>query len=112
MAATPARSLPSDPGLLVALSLLFNLSACGFLILAVVRLAVLPTSWRVAGRRFFDPGGRPGPGLAGFGAPAGTGSIWRRFRNPRRTRAGGEAAGLAGLLPGQPDVGGEGPGEV
>jgi hypothetical protein len=28
------------------LSLLFNLSACGFLVLAVVRLAVLPTSWR------------------------------------------------------------------
>jgi hypothetical protein len=30
---------------------------------------LVPTSWRRAGRRFFDPGGRPGPGLPGFGAP-------------------------------------------
>ena len=29
---------------------------------------VLPTSWRGAGRRFFEPGGRPGPGLPGFRA--------------------------------------------
>ena len=29
---------------------------------------VLPTSWRGAGGRLFDPGGRPGPGLPGFGA--------------------------------------------
>jgi hypothetical protein len=52
----------------------------GLLVLVSVRLTVLPTSWRVAGRRFFDPAGRPGPGLEGFGALAGTGSIWRRFR--------------------------------
>ena len=52
------------------------------------RLTVLPTSWRVAGWRFFEPGGRPGPGLPGFGALARPGSAWRMFRNPRRTRAG------------------------
>jgi hypothetical protein len=39
--------------------------------LGSLRLTVLPTSWRVAGRRFFEPGGRPGPGLPGFGALAG-----------------------------------------
>src|ERR1700750_2919935 len=106
-----------------ALSLLFNLPACGFLglgrgslggladvvagwpgagswVLAVVRLVVLPTSWRVAGCRFFDPGGRPGPGLAGFGALAGTGSVWRRFRNPRRTRAGVRRPGWQGRCQG------------
>src|SRR6266540_1722104 len=33
------------------------------------RFVVLPTSWRGAGRRFFDPGGRPGPGLAGDDQP-------------------------------------------
>jgi hypothetical protein len=54
------------------LSLLFNLSACWSLVLASVRLTVLPTSWRVAGRWFFEPAGRPGPGLEGFGASAGT----------------------------------------
>lgn len=35
------------------------------------RLTVLPTSWRVARCLFFEPGGRPGPGLDGFGAAAG-----------------------------------------
>ena len=42
--------------------------------LSVFELSVLgffPTLRRGAGRRVFDPGGRPGPGLAGFGAPAG-----------------------------------------
>jgi len=34
---------------------------------------VLPTSWRGAGWRFLNPGGRPGPGLPGFGALAGQG---------------------------------------
>jgi hypothetical protein len=42
-------------------------------------LVVLPTSWRGAGRRFFDPGGRPGPGLPGFGAPAGQPMVARMF---------------------------------
>src|SRR6201989_3102937 len=112
-----------------ALSLLFNLPACGFLglgrgslggladvvagwpgagswVLAVVRLVVLPTSWRVAGCRFFDPGGRPGPGLAGFGALAGTGSVWRRVREPRRARGGGGGRGVRGRRPGRPLIGG------
>jgi len=33
----------------------------------VAGLVVLPTSWWGAGGRFFEPGGRPGPGLPGFG---------------------------------------------
>ena len=46
--------------------------AClGFSGLFWVRFTVLPTSHRVAGRRFFDPAGRPGPGREGFGALAG-----------------------------------------
>jgi hypothetical protein len=49
--------------------------------------------------------------LPGFGALARPGSIWRMLRNPRRTRAGGQPAGRAGLLPGQPDVGGQAAGE-
>ena len=76
------------------------------------RLRVLPTSWRPAGRRFFDPGGRPGPGLPGFGAPAGQAVAWRMFRNPRRTRAGVQPAGRAGPFPGQAQVFGERPGEA
>jgi hypothetical protein len=45
-------------------------------------LVVLPTSWRGAGRRFFDPGGRPGPGLPGFGAPVRQGMVARMFQTP------------------------------
>ena len=76
------------------------------------RLTVLPTSWRVAGWRFFEPGGRPGPGLPGFGTLARSGSAWRMFRNPRRTRAGVSLAGRAGPLPGQPQVFGESAGPL
>ena len=54
----------------------------------VLLLVLLPTSWRVAGWRFFEPGGRPGPGLPGFGAAARRGSVPWMARNPRRTRAG------------------------
>ncbi len=40
--------------------------------LASSRLTVLPTSWRVAGCRFFDPGGSTGPrGLHGLQRQAG-----------------------------------------
>ena len=53
-------------------------------------------SWRGAGRRFFDPGGLPGPGLPGLGAPAGQQAFARMFRNPRRTRAGVSRPGGAG----------------
>ena len=51
------------------------------------------TSCRVAGRWFFEPSGRPGPGRDGFGAPAGEPVFTRRFlgwhfccsrRGPRR----------------------------
>src|ERR1035441_9151100 len=63
-------------------------------------LGFFPTSWRVAGRRFFEPGGRPGPGLPGFGAPAGEAVFARMFRNPRRTRAGVSRPGGAGFFPG------------
>jgi len=49
---------------------LFNLPAWWFFFLDCSGFSFLPTSWRVAGRRFFDPGGRPGPGLEGFGALA------------------------------------------
>ena len=49
---------------------------------------IFPTSWRGAGCRLVDPGGRPGPGLPGFGAPARQGRAWWMFRNPRRTRGG------------------------
>jgi hypothetical protein len=41
-----------------------------------------------AGRRFFEPGGLPGPGLAGFWRAGGEGDRRADFRNPRRTRAG------------------------
>ena len=62
---------------------------------------VLPTSWRGAGRRFFDPGGRPGPGLPGFGASAGQGMVVWMFLNPRRTRAGVSRPGGAGRSQGR-----------
>lgn len=65
------------------------------------RLVVLPTSWRVAGRRFFEPDGRPGPGRLGFGARAGQGKLGRRFLNPRRTRAGVSRPGSAGFSHGR-----------
>jgi hypothetical protein len=42
----------------------------------------------VAGCRFLEPVGRPGPGRDGFGARAGDGVVARMFRNPRRTLAG------------------------
>ena len=70
------------------------------LFLGSARLTVLPTSWQVAGCRFFDPGGRPGPGLPGFGALAGQGSAWRMVRNPRRTRAGVSRPGGQGRCQG------------
>ena len=59
------------------------------------------TSWRGAGWRFFEPGGLPGPGLPGFGAPAGQGTIARMFLNPRRTRAGVSRPGGAGRSQGR-----------
>jgi hypothetical protein len=76
----------------------------------VVFFRFFPTSWRVAGRRFFDPGGRLGPGLPGFGAPAGQPAVARMFRNPRRTR-GGEPAGRGRAFPGAAEVCGQRPGE-
>jgi hypothetical protein len=105
---TPRTEAPAETW---TLSLLFNPSACWFPSWGWSRLTVLPTSWRVAGRRFFDPGGRPGPGLPGFGALARAGSAWQMFRNPRRTRAGVSRPWRAGPLPGQPDVGGQPAGE-
>ena len=51
-------------------------------------------AWRQAG--FFDPGCLPGPGLPGFGAPAGQRTFARMFRNPQRTRAGVSRPGGAG----------------
>ncbi|MFI1711839.1 hypothetical protein [Streptomyces griseoruber] len=48
----------------------------------------LPTSSRAAGRRFLEPGGLPGPGPDGCGAPAGEPVFAGRFLNPVRTRAG------------------------
>jgi len=63
-------------------------------------LTVLPTSHRVAGRWFFDPAGRPGPGLEGFGALAGTGSASRMRRNPLRTRDGVRRPGGQGRCQG------------
>src|SRR5207244_787079 len=53
--------LPTDNRL--ALSLLFNPFCLRVFVLGWSRLTVLPTSWRAAGRRFLEPGGRPGPGL-------------------------------------------------
>ncbi|WP_435882530.1 TetR-like C-terminal domain-containing protein [Streptomyces umbrinus] len=52
------------------------------------RFTVIPGSWRGAGLRLFESGGRPGPGLEGLGTPAGRAVFARRFLNPRRTRAG------------------------
>ena len=65
------------------------------------RLTVLPTSWLVAGCRLREPGGRPGPGRQGFGARAGSRVVGRRFRNPRRTRAGVSRSGAAGRSQGR-----------
>ena len=66
------------------------------------RLPVYPFTLgvcRVAGCRFGVPCGRPGPVRAGFGALAGTGSVWRMQRNPRRTQARvSRLPGPAGLL--------------
>jgi hypothetical protein len=62
---------------------------------------VLPTLRMGGGRRFFEPGGRPGPGLPGFGAPAGQGMVARMLRNPRRTRAGVSRPGGAGFSQGR-----------
>jgi len=59
-------------------------------------LVVLPTSWRCAGLRLTEPGGRPGPGLPGFGAPAGQAAVVRMFRKSRRTRAGVSRRAAAG----------------
>jgi len=46
--------------------------------------------------RFFEPGGRPGPGLPGFGAAVRAGSVRWMFRNPRRTWAGVSRPSRAG----------------
>ena len=45
-----------------------------------VLFVILPTSWRDAGWRFFDPGGRPG--LPGFGTPVRQGRVAWMFRSP------------------------------
>ena len=60
-----------------------------------------PTLWRGARRWFVEPGGRPGPGRVGFGAPAGEGVFVRRFRKPRRMRAGVSRSGGAGFSQGR-----------
>lgn len=70
----------------------------------------LPTSCRVAGRRFFEPCGRPGPGRDGFGAPAGEPVFTCRFLNPLRTRAGVSLFGSVGFSQGL-RVGGQRSGE-
>ncbi|ETT24309.1 hypothetical protein RR21198_4839 [Rhodococcus rhodochrous ATCC 21198] len=45
-------------------------------------------AWKYgAGRVFFEPKGRPGPGREGLGAPAGVGIVRQMHRHPRRTRA-------------------------
>jgi hypothetical protein len=68
----------------------------------------LPTSWRRVGLWFLEPGGRPGPGREGFGALAGRVVFSRRFRNPRRMRAGVSRCGLvAGFLPWSTQIAGE-----
>lgn len=46
-----------------------------------------------AGRVFFRPAGRPGPGRAGCGAPAGQAVCGRMCRKSRRTRAGVSLSG-------------------
>jgi hypothetical protein len=74
------------------------LPVLGFLAVLVVTTC---TSWRVAGQRFFDPGGRPGPGLPGFGAPAGWAAFARMFLNPRRTRAGVSRPGAGAFSQGR-----------
>src|SRR5215475_4671579 len=48
----------------------------------------LPTGWRGALFLFFDPLGRPGPGLPGFAVLAGVPAVSRAWRNPARTRPG------------------------
>jgi hypothetical protein len=57
-------------------------------------LVVFSTSWRGAGWRFFDPGGPPGPGLPGFGAPSGQQTFARMLL---RDLCAGRREGCAGL---------------
>jgi Nitroreductase family len=83
-----AHMRPAQPFIKHSPSLPFNLPRSRFALSVSSLLAVLPTSWRGAGRRFLEPGGLPGPGLPGFGALAWLGMVARMFRNPRRTRAG------------------------
>lgn len=64
---------------------------CAQLVSVVV---FLPMLWRGARWLLGDPGGRPGPGREGFGALAGRVAFGRRWRNPRRTRAGVRRLGL------------------
>lgn len=62
---------------------------------------IRPTWCRGADRWFFEPGGRPGPGREGFGAPAGEPVFVRRFLNPLRTRAGVSLFGGLGFSQGR-----------
>lgn len=55
----------------------------------------------MAGRRIFEQSGLPGPGVGGFGARVGQCRCGRRFRNPRRTRAGVSRPGSAGFSHGR-----------
>jgi hypothetical protein len=95
------RAPGSGCGAIVGLVLAWSLT-CGLLCSgSEVAAGVLPTSWRGAVLVFLEPGGRPGPGRVGFGALAGWTDVPRRFRNPRRTRAGVSRAGRAGFSQGR-----------
>ena len=76
-------------------------------------LVVFPTSWRSAGWRFFDPGGRPGPGLPGFDAPAGRLGCFRAdVPKPPADTCRGEPPRGGGAFPGAAQVSGQRPGEA
>ena len=55
---------------------------------------------------------RPGPGLPGFDAPGQIGQCLADVPEPAADPRGGQQAGRAGPLPGQPQVGGQAPGEA
>jgi hypothetical protein len=71
----------------------------------------LPTSRRVAGRRFVEPGGRPGPGRDGFRC-TGRGSGLRALVPEPPTDPGGrEPVRRSRFLPGPPEIDGQRPRE-
>ena len=94
------------------LSLLFNLSACRFVGLGVGSLDGFADVVAGGGPAVLRSGRAAGTGPGGFRCAGGDGEHLAEVPVAAADAGGGEAAGLAGLLPGQPDIGGEIAGEA